>query len=70
VVVELTIVEVPQIENYIAIAYCRSNHNNVPQYLFKIREKKVTPKSMHILTIKTKISEHDRDILKLRKRQH
>jgi hypothetical protein len=55
VVVEPTIVEVPQIENYIAIAYCRSNHNNVPQYLFKIREKKVTPKSMHILTIKTKI---------------
>jgi hypothetical protein len=36
VVVELTNMEAPQIDNYFANSYCRSKHNNVSQYLFKI----------------------------------
>ncbi len=36
VVVEPTNTEAPQIENYFANSYCRSKHNNVSQYFFKI----------------------------------
>jgi hypothetical protein len=36
VVVGPTNMEAPRIENYCANSYCRSKHNNVPQYLFKI----------------------------------
>jgi hypothetical protein len=36
VVIEPTNMEAPQIENYFANSYCRSKHNNVPQYLFRI----------------------------------
>jgi len=38
VVVEPTKMEAPQIENYFASSFCRSKHNNVPQYLFRIWE--------------------------------
>ncbi len=36
VVVEQTNMEAPQIKNYFATSYCRSKHNNVSQYTFKI----------------------------------